>query len=211
MPAILDGIFESLFKNPLVSTYWKDKDGSYKKINANFLTGYDSVFQEQDIIGRKDIDLWDGHAPSFHVNDQRVIYHEKKEVFIEDHFFGGRKRFYMSCKSPWYAQSGKLLGIAGASFLLNPDDPVQDSYDANQLTELLEIIHSIYFKKTNFQHTKRQAECLSYLAKGMSLKQIASALGLSPRTVEHYLDAVKMKLNCANRYELVKKAIELRL
>lgn len=57
--------------------------------------------------------------------------------------------------------------------------------------------------------TQRQVDCLHYLLKGMTVKQIATELSLSPRTVEHYLEAVKNKLSCNSRIELFKKAREL--
>lgn len=59
--------------------------------------------------------------------------------------------------------------------------------------------------------TKHQRECLKYFAKGMTLKQIGTTLDLSPRTVEHYLHAAKIKLKCQDRYELIKKAYKLNI
>jgi DNA-binding CsgD family transcriptional regulator len=51
--------------------------------------------------------------------------------------------------------------------------------------------------------TQRQYDCLYYLAKGMTIKETGCQLKLSSRTVEHYLDAIKQKLNCRSRSELV--------
>lgn len=68
-----------------------------------------------------------------------------------------------------------------------------------------------FFETQNFQNlnsfgfSKRQNECLYYLTKGMSLKQIAQKLRISPRTIEHYLDTVKVKLGCVNRFDLIEK------
>ncbi len=61
------------------------------------------------------------------------------------------------------------------------------------------------------QLTDRQADCLYYLVNGMSIKQIAKRLILSPRTVEHYLEAVKMKMGCESRVELFEKARQLKV
>ncbi|MBA3661924.1 MAG: helix-turn-helix transcriptional regulator [Gammaproteobacteria bacterium] len=50
---------------------------------------------------------------------------------------------------------------------------------------------------------KRELECLYYLQKGRSFKEIATYLKLSPRTVEFYLQRVKKKLNCRTRSQLI--------
>ncbi len=53
--------------------------------------------------------------------------------------------------------------------------------------------------------SKREAECLKHLFHGKTCKQIAQALQLSPRTVETYLDKIKLKSSCNNLQELCKK------
>lgn len=50
--------------------------------------------------------------------------------------------------------------------------------------------------------TPREKECLKWLRKGYTYEMIGEALGLSERTVEHYLDAVKNKLSLETRSEL---------
>ncbi|HEY8659547.1 MAG TPA: LuxR C-terminal-related transcriptional regulator, partial [Hanamia sp.] len=54
--------------------------------------------------------------------------------------------------------------------------------------------------------TKRQEDCLFYLAQGFTIKKIAHTLSLSPRTIEHYLENIKVKLNCYSRDELIQHA-----
>lgn len=63
--------------------------------------------------------------------------------------------------------------------------------------------------KNEKQLTKRQEECLYQLIKGMTIKQVAKNLNLAPKTVEHYLDTIKNKLNCTSRQELITHALEL--
>src|SRR5207253_1891119 len=81
----------------------------------------------------------------------------------------------------------KIIGVVGISFLLEEIKPI-----------------------TRFPVlSKQQEKCLYYLVRGMTMKQIAKILELSPKTVEHYLDAVKIKLNCRTRSELVEHAINV--
>ena len=59
--------------------------------------------------------------------------------------------------------------------------------------------------------TNQQIECLYYLVKGKTIRQIGVAMGLSHRTVKHYLEAVKAKLHCKTRAELIDKALQMPL
>lgn len=51
--------------------------------------------------------------------------------------------------------------------------------------------------------TPRQQECLYYLARGNSMKEIARYMNISSRTVEKYIEAVKYRLRIDRRSKLV--------
>lgn len=53
------------------------------------------------------------------------------------------------------------------------------------------------------QLTLKQKQCLEYLAKGLSAKEIAAKMHISPRTVETHLNNVKNKLNLNYKSELL--------
>ncbi len=53
--------------------------------------------------------------------------------------------------------------------------------------------------------SKRESECIHYLVRGMTLKLVAKKMGLSPRTVEFYVDNAKDKLGCVSKSELIAK------
>jgi DNA-binding CsgD family transcriptional regulator len=53
--------------------------------------------------------------------------------------------------------------------------------------------------------SKREAECLVYLFDGKSPKNIAKDLKISHRTVEYYIEQVKIKSHCGLKDELLKK------
>ncbi|WP_288337935.1 response regulator transcription factor [uncultured Gordonia sp.] len=56
--------------------------------------------------------------------------------------------------------------------------------------------------------TDRETQVLREVAKGLSSKQIATRLLISPRTVENHVGATLRKLQLANRVELARYAIE---
>lgn len=59
--------------------------------------------------------------------------------------------------------------------------------------------------------TKRQAEVLNYMGDGLTNKEIAGKLNLSPRTVEMHVGSILERLNCRSRTDAIKKAVELGL
>lgn len=60
-----------------------------------------------------------------------------------------------------------------------------------------------YLDKKGLYLTHREAGCMFYIIKGMTVKATAHELGLSPRTIEFYLKRIKQKMNCNNRAELI--------
>lgn len=59
--------------------------------------------------------------------------------------------------------------------------------------------------------TKRQIECLTLIAAGLTTAQAAGRLGLSTRTAEHYLSGACARLGVRTRTHAVTKAISLGL
>lgn len=60
---------------------------------------------------------------------------------------------------------------------------------------------------TDISLSGRQSECLFFLLRGKSAKEISRIIQLSPRTIEMYFDQLKFKFNCQSKSELIEKAI----
>lgn len=97
-------------------------------------------------------------------------------------------------KIPLFDADGKIIGIVG-----NYTDVVDPQFYG---------VKNIRNKK-NIALTKRQIDVLVCLASGMSAKQIANELEISHRTVEHYIESLKIKLNCDNKAKLIVKALTI--
>ena len=59
--------------------------------------------------------------------------------------------------------------------------------------------------------TDRELEILGHLSGGLSVKQVAKRLGLSPRTVEAHIAKIYRKLGVANRVQAISRAASLGL
>ncbi|HET6535979.1 MAG TPA: helix-turn-helix domain-containing protein [Sphingomicrobium sp.] len=55
--------------------------------------------------------------------------------------------------------------------------------------------------------TPREAQILEFVANGMSAKEVASQINISPRTVERHIEHVRLKLRARNRPHMVTQAI----
>ena len=59
----------------------------------------------------------------------------------------------------------------------------------------------------NITLSQREMECLFYTLGGRAAKEIATTLDLSTRTIEHYLENLKIKLNCPSKAALRRKLV----
>ena len=57
--------------------------------------------------------------------------------------------------------------------------------------------------------TQREAECLFYLMRGMTIVATASMLELSPRTVEFYVKNMRIKMNALSKSDLLDRLHEV--
>ena len=64
-------------------------------------------------------------------------------------------------------------------------------------------------RQGNIRFTDREKEILAYLQRGMTNKEMAKELSISPETVKIYVKSVGDKLGSRNRTELIVKALEI--
>jgi DNA-binding CsgD family transcriptional regulator len=175
-----------LLDNIPFHTYVKDTTGKY--ISCNEQMAQAVGLTAQDIVGLNDMDIIKRkEALEVTATDNRV-FATRKSVIKSEPFttFEGKKLLANSFKSVLLSNQKKVIGLVGLS-LIRPAAVLRGKYSL----------------------TPRQLDCLYYLVKGMTLKQISSALNLSPRTVEHYLEAVKSKMHTTRRSELIAMGMQL--
>lgn len=99
-------------------------------------------------------------------------------------------------------QHGKIVSVFGISIDITKIHQLQPPVALHNqcLKNILSAHNTLPFKN---KLSIRQSECLYYLVRGMSAKQIAKILNLSHRTVEDYIESLKNKLNCDAKSELI--------
>jgi DNA-binding CsgD family transcriptional regulator len=73
------------------------------------------------------------------------------------------------------------------------------------------LAHDDDASRSDIRLSARQLECLSRIAAGETSAEIALALGLSRRTVDHYVGTACAKLGVRNRAQAVAKALTLEI
>ena len=100
------------------------------------------------------------------------------------------------------AQKGESDGITGhQTALINTN--IDTAYKMFTQT----IKKKLQRDYAKIELSPREMECLFYTLGGRTAKEIAHTLDLSARTIEHYLDNLKTKLNCNSKSELRRKLI----
>ena len=175
--------------------FMKDRKGAYLNTNDK-MAQTAGLSKTEDMLGLHDKDLcWEKHASLIVENDRLVVKTAKPHLLIEP--TNDYNHTHMVCtaiKAPLRNKFKKVIGMIGASFLHQNDlfGLSVLSSDKSLQTDLNKL-------------SKRQKECLFYLTKGMSIKQIGSVLKISPRTVEDYLSIIKNKLGCYTTAQLIER------
>ncbi len=183
---------------------WEDKEG--KIIGCND-TQAKSVGYEKgsDIFGCTNYDLyWRDFAPMLRQHNLSVMYHEKANVFIEPGFTRlGEESLVLSYKTPVKSKyNQQVIGIMGVCFWMKKKELFDKLFSDNSPQ------HVIIDEDGN-KLTHRQIQCLYYLSQGLTDKEIAKKLTLSPKTIEHYILILREKFNARNRIDLAVKYIQL--
>jgi PAS domain S-box-containing protein len=85
------------------------------------------------------------------------------------------------------------------------DENGDSSKSSKNTAENLKIFHEFY---RQFNLARRESECVYYMVRGMTAKQIGRVTSLSYRTVEFYLNNAKLKLGCRTKQALISKVFE---
>lgn len=179
--------FESLFQLPDWLIYFKDAKGKYIRCNDAAI-GFLQIPREE-LINKYDRELpWKDCAIQWRNNELKVIAEKTAQQLFESLIYKGKKYTYLSMKMPVH-RGNKTSGTLA---LLKQLQQIDLDEEAN----LPKI-------------SKRQCECLYYLTKGFVPKQIASIMKLSIRTIENYIENLKIKLDCYHRHDLIAKAHQL--
>lgn len=190
--------------------FFKDPDFTYADANPR-LVEFSRLGNIKNVLGKDDYNLpWAEGADFYRKIDKEILAGGEKRLAMQVRVGSGELVPAIQCKKPVKdPASGKVMGIMvvmeEARNRILKDFLVMDK---NVLPS--EYLHSKYCIDDyhNYNFTPRETECLFYLLRGMQTKNIASATGVSPRTIEKYIANLMVKFGCHCKSELIAKAIE---
>lgn len=108
----------------------------------------------------------------------------------------------LGLSAPWYDQDDKIIGTMTYSVYIGRHS-LPDAL-ANFMRQGLIENPGYYNKQIHHARlSKREIECLQLAVRGKTMREIASLLGLSVRTIEAYMENIKLKFNVATKSELI--------
>ena len=205
--------YETVWKRPVASLY--DYPASWN----DYLVGDNS---------REFVELLVHRQPKHEEKNNTVLYRihdaDGNMVWIKDNHF-----YLFNEDSEQVAVAGIAQAISQTQWVLEAQKCDFESNNPVFEKDLLAILtqecrltvrkapHAILTEKdddSNFRYiitqsgkkiliSKREVQCLLYLTQGLSAKQIAKKLLISPRTVEQHIANIKTKTSCHSSIELI--------
>jgi DNA-binding CsgD family transcriptional regulator len=195
-------------------SYKKNLDSVYTETNET-LARFLGFSKTKKMIGCTDYELpcpASENAEKFRNDDQQVISNQRNLNTIDIYEYTTGLSILLTQKSPCYDNNGNLIGTCGrgvniTQLLSEVSQFVFDNVHPHQ--KLTKGTYIIGYDDAGIKLSPRQQECLFFLLRGKTAKQIGQQLNLGHRTVESYLETIKTKFNCQNKYELIDHATEL--
>jgi len=217
MPNLLQPSFsEDIFSQVPGAFVWKDLDSTFLGANAEYaqLFGFKS---KEEVIGKTDHDLQckaAEHADRFRALDQTVLQSQKIIKALEIHKYADGIKVYLTTRQALKNPDNSLRGTICHGIELNNQlyaeigtmllrfNPIADRCSDKEGS------YSIGGKYAEAFLSRRESEILFFLLRGKSAKAIACLLKISFRTVEKYVENLKIKFLCKNKADLISYAIE---
>jgi DNA-binding CsgD family transcriptional regulator len=196
---------------------WKDCDSRFLGCN-NGLAELANLNAPEKIIDKSDEDMpWgeNGYADIFREEDKEVIAQGTINFCLGKYEFASSEKVVLTQKTPIINSDGYITGIINYLTTINNltiTNITQTLLCSGVTIEpiLIDYIKKLFIAKNDSLNiSPREEECLYFLIRRLTAKDIGKTLGLSYRTVEFYINSLKKKLKCRKVSSLIIKAIKL--
>lgn len=186
-------------------------------IGASYTPGAYTNIMLQDCIARFDLshacsyveknkneyNLFGFNAP---LCNSTIIHRMIAEKKILSRFIRNIQKFLDENHASLQTIAVDFARIKGEVFYQQPGVVYLDSMENRQLISELEKKGLVPSGMTNISLTTQEKRCLRLYINNNTAKQVAVMLNLAPRTVESYLENIKVKMQCSYKLELINGA-----
>lgn len=194
--------------------FTKDKNHVYQQMNKNLCDIL--LLDSSTVIGKTDYEFPFKSEADKYIEQDKYAFKGNIQFNIDTpNDANGIKKVLLVKKTPLYQNNIDLLGVLGMGFYLNKENfsNITRSIAASNLrlddfvSETKDEVDEFIYGNVCF--SRRQAQILCDILRGYTAASIADRLHLSQRTIEHYFETIKDKLNCQNKSEIIGKAFDL--
>lgn len=186
----------------------KNTKGRYIFCNENYAmaAGLDSPNQ---IVGKTDDQMpWRHLADFIKAGDYGVLQGNSRVNAVEITDTLNNVKDILVSESKFYKNSGECIGVAGSFVDITGKHLVKKTGHYDSLTD------RYYLGAEDFDNTYltgREISIFKRILLGDTAQQTAHILKISPKTVESYVDNIKLKLQTKSRGEIIATAIQFGL
>jgi DNA-binding CsgD family transcriptional regulator len=152
-------------------------------------------------------------AEQFRTLDQKVVDSTEAVLSLYICNYSSGWKTLISNKMPIQHENGQIAGIYGQVMDISNTNMFNWCLALNQFDQKListknkPVIYILNQEHSPLPLSRQQQACVFLLIRGKSMKEIATILNLSVRTVESYFVIIKLKLGCNNKSQIIEKAI----
>ena len=201
--------FENL--SPSILIYWKDTQSLHYGCNDRMAKIYGLERSEVAGVAAQEF-MSKEEAEITIANDQQVLNDQTTRSFIEVVQFKTQQEPFteLSIKTVMRDSANQIAGTFGISLILNDRYLQESSLAFQKMNHIGTGSLPLLLLPTEHQSklTPRERECIYYLIKGKTAKEIANIFNISTRTVEAHLIQIKHKLGCNTRSQIIEKVFK---
>ncbi len=211
----LSQYLKCIFKDFPVGIGWLDRNSVIQDCNQFAADAYTKI-NPDFVIGRTSLDLAveEKEALNFMAEDCEVFNTGKPLITSRQPFHRTKDQclILQSVKVPIY---GSLGDISSLVVLWSNIDQLREplrshvahlsNYHVSDICRMFKNSQNYYIiiGDQSIRLTSRQAECLTHLSMGKTIKQISNILGCSGRTIEDHINILKRKLCTYSTADLI--------
>jgi DNA-binding CsgD family transcriptional regulator len=189
------------------NVYFLDQDSVVR--NANELSAKNCCENSLDYLIGKSVRNFSSEKEVENILRHDLEIMETKKLIVVDEEL--RNRRGLSIKLPWYDHENNIIGVFGFTIVLENQSLATSLANIAMLGFLSPTVPNQIladrFEIENIRLSKRETDIARLIVYKKTAKEAAKILGLSYRTVESYIENIKVKTNAYSKSELLDKII----